>query len=612
MKSKVHHKFYFGATILMVISLVAWFSKPIAAAPALTPTGGGTVRYVGPFLNTNLGVGGAVVIDFVAEPTSVSGIVNFTGAPDVGGPLCGAGSFSGARSGNNFSFSFVSNDPDPGCGPYYGITFNVSGFISGNEIVNGNYQVPSLGQGGTFSAKQTIRSDGRFFNSNHSVDGNAHVDLATWPNAFAGYLDFTGDAGEDGYCGANSFTGIPNGNNLSFSFLSSDQDAGCAIVLDKRFNLTAVLSGNSLTNGTYYVPFFDQGGTFYTNGPAQDTTLPGGNVASPTAGATIGNGVHTITANAWDNGGGVGLGHVNFWVKYDGSWHFLSTDPTPPYSAQWQTPAGLNSQLVRFSVDIVDKSGNVATAAGGTLPVNFVESTPGVQENLLPENVRAYLNQRSLSPAGDWKCGAASAAMVLAMNGRIGRDYTSMANTANAIYEYPNYIWQVTGSLRNNGLNASYACRTPNDAWNLIKSEIDAGRPSIILSSRVTAGHYFAVVGYREEGSNRQIITYDPYGAWRGTPGSYDLNSRAWDSYIGRSARYNFDAAWGYSSQYCNNGNGYLITAQPQNGMTSTNTMGGWPIVPDEVSDEPRVTGTYEGIEGMADMKVYLPVVVRP
>lgn len=571
------------------------------------------VRYVGPFTNTTNGYGGSVLIDIDVEPTAVSGFINFTNGPDVPGVLCGAGSFSGTRSGNTLSFSFVSNDPEPGCTPYNGITFNISGDIAANEIVNGSFSVPSLGQSGVFYAKQTIRSNGRFDNGSLTLDGDVYADLAYWDNSIAGYINFTGDPEDPALCGANSFTGTRNGTALTFSFLSSDYDAGCTIMDDKRFNVTANMSAHSLTDGAYYVPFYGQGGTFWTNGPASDGTPPGGNVTSPTNGATIGVGTHTISANAADNDGGVGVSYVNFWVRYDGSWHFISTDPTPPYSAQWSTPGGLQTQLIRFAIDVVDKQGNWSTTAGGTVPIYFVESSPDIQQNLLPPETRAYLNQRSLSPVGDLKCGAASAAMVLAMNGRIGRDYNSMASTANAIYQHLNPIVQVTNSLRNYNLNASYACRTPDNAWNLIKSEIDAGRPTIVLSSRVTTvGHYFVVVGYREEGNNRRMTVYDPYGSWIGTSEAYYPNSISPDSYIGRSAYYDFNAAWGYSSQYCNNGSGYLITAVPRAGFKNIEDVSLFPIIPDEVSDEPRVQGTYNGIEVVTEINVYLPVVIRP
>src|SRR5690606_24518154 len=171
-------------------------SSPLSANDHITEQilvpEGSSVRYAGPFTNTTNGLGGAVIIDLNVEPTTVSGYINFTDGPDVAGVLCGAGSFSGSRSGNNFSFSFTSNDPEPGCAPYNGITYNISGRISGRELLNGSFSVPSLGQEGIFSAKQTIRSSGEFINDNFSLGGDVDLDLAVWSSTIAGYINFTG------------------------------------------------------------------------------------------------------------------------------------------------------------------------------------------------------------------------------------------------------------------------------------------------------------------------------------------------------------------------------------------------------------------------------------
>lgn len=580
---------------------------------------GTPIRYAGSFLNTANGYGGAVILDIDVEPTTVSGYINFTDGPDVPGVLCGAGSFNGSRSGNTFSFSFVSNDPEPGCGPYNGINFSVTGTISGSEIVNGSYNVPSLGQGGTFSAKQTIRSNGRFYNNNLTADGNVYVDLAAWGSSIAGYINFTGDPGETGLCGANSFTGGRNGNALSFSFLSSDPDAGCTNVNDKRFNLTANLSANSLTNGTYYVPYFGQGGTFYANGPAADSITPNGAVTAPIVNANIGPGVHTLAANAIDNSGGVGVSYVNFKVKYDGSWHFISTDPTPPYTAQWQTPSNLNSQQIRFAVDIFDKAGNQSPEAGGTILVNFLQSIGGnVNENWVTQNLQAYLNQRSLSPGGDLKCGGSSAAMMLTLNNLVPASYNNLASTANT-FRYPSSMYyDLRPGLENRGLSTSgYYCRTANNAWNTIKAEIDAGRPTIILSTRVTDGHYFVIIGYREKDGNREVIVYDPFGKWTGVRQRYDMNSTSASSHKGYWQTYDFDDSWGYDTgQYamCSTGSGYLLSAQPARLNADEFRTGGTvpTIPPGEISGEPETIVTYEGIGDVVTVNLYLPMITKP
>ncbi len=568
------------------------------------------MRYAGPFLNTSLGVGGSVIIDMQVEPTTVSGYINFTDGPDVAGVLCGAGNFSGQRSGNNFSFSFISDDPEPGCHITDGLVFNINGTLSNNEIINGSFSVPSNGQSGTFNAKQTIRSNGRFFNDNLSMDGNVYVDLATWGSSVAGYINFTGDPGDPALCGANSFTGTRNGSNVTFSFLSSDPDPGCTVVDDERFNISAILSGNSLQNGIYYLPTFGQGGTFSTNGPSVDTTNPNGNITVPLTNWNISPGTHTFTADALDNSGGTGVSYVRFYIKYNGSWHYIGLDSTPPYSIRWQSPSSLTSQQMEVAIHVIDKSNNTTVDAGGRVTVNFIESSGGgVEENWVPSNKRAYLNQRSLHPAGDYKCGAAAASMVLAMNGRISNNYSSLASTANNIYQSPNYIGQVTSSIRSYGMTTGYACRTYDNAWDNIRAEIDAGRPTIVLSNKVTYGHYFVVVGYREEGNNRDIIVYDPFGRWRGISGSYYANSTSASSDVGKWVIYDFDAAFGYSSPGCIAG-GYLITDHPASHAPEIIISGGI-TPPDPVSDETGTEITYDGVTVITEVKNFLPIISR-
>jgi hypothetical protein len=496
---------------------------------------------------------------------------------------------------------------------------SVTGKISGNEIVNGTYNVISLGQGGTFSAKQTIRSNGRFYNSSLTADGNVYTDLAIWTNSIAGYIDFTGDSGETGLCGANSFTGSRNGNSLSFSFLSSDPGAGCTNVDDKRFNLAANLSTNNLTNGTYYVPYFGQGGTFYTNGPATDSIAPNGMVTAPVANANIGPGSHILTANASDNSGGIGVSYVNFKVKYNGVWHFISTDPTPPYSAQWQSPANLHSQQIRFAVDIFDKSGNSKSDAGGTVLINFIESLGGnVNENWVTKDLNTYLNQLSLSPNGNLKCGGSSAAMVLAVNNKIPSIYNNIASTANTFGEISHLYYSIKPGLEKRGMATSiHSCITANNAWSIIKTEIDAGRPLIVLNTRVTDGHYFTVIGYREKNNNREIIVYDPFGKWTGVRNRYDANSTSPNSHKGYWRVYDFDDSWGYDIPpygSCSANRGHLVSTHSTGLQTSafTNETIIPTIPPGETSDEPETIVTYEGIGDVVTVNVYLPMIGRP
>ena len=218
-------------------------------------------RYGGVFNNTIFNAGGSVLIDMNVNGNSLSGYINFTGQPGPGF-LCGAGNFTGTRSGNNFTISFTSNDPDPDCGSTHGLRFTVSGTFSGNRIINGTYSV-SNSQAGTFFADRTTRYTGRFNNAN-GASGIVVIDLALTSTTSAGYINFTNDPGNGALCGAGPFAGSRSGNSVQFSFESNDTDAGCTFDYGLRFDMSSSLSSNRIS-GSYNLPTFNQGGTFWAN-----------------------------------------------------------------------------------------------------------------------------------------------------------------------------------------------------------------------------------------------------------------------------------------------------------------------------------------------------------
>lgn len=337
-----------------------------------------------------------------------------------------------------------------------------------------------------------------------------------------------------------------------------------------------------------------------------DTTPPSGGITSPVSGSTFGPATIAIKADAWDEQGGSGVQYVKFWALYDGQWHTISTDSTPPYESDWSTPVNLRSQQVVLTIHVIDNAGNTAMDPGGTRTINFVQSenNPTVSENWVPSDKRAYLNQRSLSPSGDYKCGAASVAMVLAMNGVIGRDYNAMATKANQIYVPQNPLWSLKQNLSDHGLNSLALYLSVDAGWEALKGEIDAGFPAIILSDRFTEGHYFVAVGYRQNGGVRELIAYDPYGQWQGSWWQYDVNSTSSSSEKGKWVYYNFDAVWGYDGS-----NGWILEASTQNREANEDLLTGIPTTPpDLVSDEPETIGLYPHISVIVDYKVYLPL----
>lgn len=186
---------------------------------------------------------------------------------------------------------------------------------------------------------------------------------------------------------------------------------------------------------------------------------------------------------------------------------------------------------------------------------------------LLPgagEAAGAYLNQLSLEPAGNRKCGVASVAMLQALSGRVTRDQDAMAQRANTLweaYEQPTRVGSIERMLDDQGLDAQVACLGPDEAWTRLTRQIDAGYPSLMLTTQLTesgSGHYVVLLGYREQAGRRQVLVYDSYGRWAGPERGYERNGSTAGSRLGEGVYYDFYEAWGYYSENCPAG--YLFT----------------------------------------------------
>ncbi len=607
------------------------------------------IRFSGPFQNTSLGIGGTVIIDMKISPTTVSGYINFTNDPDVG-TLCGAGSFSGTRTGDNFQFTFTSNDSDPGCSIVYGTKFNVSGTLLKGDITNGKFSHATTGQGGTFTAKRTVRYTGTF--STNGNPGTVTIDLATNSSSLVtGYMNFTNKAGTPALCGAGSFRGSVNSIGvMNYDFLSNDPDSGCGFDDGLEFTITATLSsGLSITNGSYIVST-GQKGTFTTaclsGGTTTktdtlskaadmckaDTELPTGKIIWPYdtyldpqnknlpkygPAAKV-----RLEAIASDN---YAVKRVEFWVKYDGKWYLAGEEYFPPYEVDFTIPTGLKSQVISVGIHVVDIFGNVAIDPEGKPTglryINYQMSynNPDVSENWIPAGNRGYVNQRALPDAlgitGDYQCGAASTAMILGMFNRISGSQQSLSSTANNAFIFAgegNPVFELIKFIENknnytvnkdSGLEANWKKPTKEDGWALIKKEIDAGRPLIMLSSRVSlSAHYFVIVGYRIDKSVKQVIAYDPFGKWsplQYSPYNYNKNSKTEpDSRKGQWVTYDFNSVWGYNGSITI---GRLMTIKSKTTSSTTSVSSLKSTIspsspPDIISDEPEDFGDFDGI----------------
>lgn len=539
-------------------------------------TNSGTSTYVGPigyqgtdiaFSGTNLF--GVSFSDFLSiDPTTGNGhVIGYTGYNDVN-------ALTIAPDGNVYaatvSGAFIRIDKTTGSGTLIG------------------YYGPGLGSSGDIA----FRDDGVLFasikRSGYSNSWLAVVNLVNGtatPIGDIGFPDVWGLSFKDG-----ELYGVTNGGDI----LKINTSTG----VGTRLNIsTANFWGLS------------------TSGKAL-----GGDITSPLDNATIGPSSIQISANAYYYGGN-GVKQVEFYVFYDRVWHLVGVDTSSPYNAYWQTPIGLTSQQLLFRIDVIGNDGQETGFAGGIRRVNFVQSLggSGIVENWIP--VRAYLNQRSLSPDGDSKCNVSSMAMVLAMEGFIGLDYQSMANKANEMYPYVlkdgiAYVYKMRDELRRQGAVSEY--RGPwsaNTAWPFLKSEIDAGHPVILGPTPgilTPAGHFVVGVGYQETSSGkRQLIAYDPFGRWLGKPcselpgnctGNYDVN-KAGDptSHKGQWVYYDFDKFFGGN-------NGYLITARRPSVNNSFSVSSLTP--PDPTSDELEDIGTYQGIRVM-HYQIYLSIIAK-
>jgi hypothetical protein len=360
--------------------------------------------------------------------------------------------------------------------------------------------------------------------------------------------------------------------------------------------------------------------------------VPIGSISSPIDGSESGLTSIEIYGTA-SYPGGDSVKQVEFYVKWDGEWHSAGAAITTPYTGKWDPPSNLNTQTVQFRMDVVGLKGSAIVrteAAGGVRNVTIKQSIsdPNITEAWVPN--RVYLNQRALQKNGDGDsmCSATSMAMVLAMEDIIGSDNITMANEAYEMYQLvtPNgradqtemkkeLVRQGLLSSVNQLFNLTDEDKTK--AWNLVKSNINAGHPFILDSRPGTVskgGHFIAVVGYKEAYGVHTIIAYDPFGQWKGktcsevggncgNQSNYYLNiNDDFKSHVGQWVYYDFDKFPGYEIR--------MITAY---NPTTTNmaTFDSSSNPPDVISDEPRVEGIYDGVPEISDNNIYLPIIIH-
>ncbi|HQF63808.1 MAG TPA: N-acetylmuramoyl-L-alanine amidase [Anaerolineaceae bacterium] len=388
-----------------------------------------------------------------------------------------------------------------------------------------------------------------------------------------------------------------------------------------------------LTNDENFTRYVSFSSVRFTPTNSADVTMPTGAITYPANNSTIGAMSMQISADAFDNPGGSGVKEVVFWVSYSNGpgevaeWHEIGRSSSSPYRAYWTVPFNLRSQILEFGIHVEDQAGNYCIDPGPNYSCNYIQSihqviyresivNPAINENWLPTTHRSYLNQLALGDdleQNRTKCSGASAAMMLASMQYIDSDFNSLKSKANEIWQ--NLIDDARGTLlaeqiNANGLEVQSREYTPDPGWDKITEEIDQGHPVILLSSKMsTAGHYIVIIGYREEGLQREVIAYDPYGLWYGVVGEFNANTFSQNSYKGRWVYYNLDVIWGRNAGwFWNRNKTTLITiTEGENPASFTSDM----TNPDKVSNEPDLFVHYEGIPIQPPTTIFLPVILR-
>lgn len=241
----------------------------------------------GIFYNRGAHAGGLVDMNIALQPIGASGYINFTNRQEDPTPLCGAGNFSGAGTNDNLSLTFISADPDQGCGFDKNAVFTITSTIDtsmthswgdyASKNANGSNiaEYPGVLETWTSSNRPIrISYTGVFTNTAVNRGGPVTIDIAIGTNTVSGYMNFTNNPSEGLLCGAGEFTGVKDGSTLEYSFISHDLDPGCGFDTGLRFVMQASLSENAtVIAGNYNIG--QSGGIFRATTAVTDHAIFG-------------------------------------------------------------------------------------------------------------------------------------------------------------------------------------------------------------------------------------------------------------------------------------------------------------------------------------------------
>jgi pimeloyl-ACP methyl ester carboxylesterase len=303
--------------VTILISLASPGYAQEATPNEVTPTNSNT-PLTGFFFNTHPSMrrGGTATMTLALDEGNVSGTINFTQRPEDPLALCGAGAFSGTRTGDSFTATFTSNDLDPGCGFDRNARYTLQGMLGeGGAHVWGTYNGVNAGGsrivegGGVFEVwgaglqPAPVPFRGTFINTGAGYGGPLTIDLIIGSSVVAGPINFTGEIGRPPLCGAGEMVGARSGTTIVASFVSRDRDPGCGFDIGWRLYLvnTTLSPDNQTLQGSYGINN-GQTGTFITNraAPPEGQSVSGtvrDRLNRPLAGVTLRVGAQTATTD---------------------------------------------------------------------------------------------------------------------------------------------------------------------------------------------------------------------------------------------------------------------------------------------------------------------------
>lgn len=174
-------------------------------------------------------------------------------------------------------------------------------------------------------------------------------------------------------------------------------------------------------------------------------------------------------------------------------------------------------KLTNAAGTTVSVSGSSTVSASITVP----STSTSVSETIADV---PYLSQHDLGSISGSACSSASTAMILAYHGLIDSSHASMVTAAEDAFDATATL--ALGLVGRGGLtdylvdewgfsSADFDASGWVDLYDLIRDEIDAGRPMILGSRSMSAGHYIVVVGYDgADYESADLIVHDPFGEW--------------------------------------------------------------------------------------------------